>query len=596
MWVAPVGISRREHCRYCQKVYGNRWAHEQVCKAMLKLKKKETKRKERKLIEELRSRELDEPAQRKQSRADLASLAEFMHQFGLFLKNDLLKAAGTCRMYTGALRNFFEKVLADEPDLQLWTCLSTEWKSRPDLLTVNHITRMRKEVTKRPGYVKNTLQALLLYADFVEDHTNTYENSMPEEWRARLTRHTERIRSECRVILKTVPKKAAQQLQNNMLKSQQEHSLKTRPKTVLRYIGLLKKSERFAQYIKDSVATMPEKLCAKGISGMSAQQCRNIAIGLLLLEGHGVRGEALLKLTKDEWRQTQEAPWIQRPTCKVKILVGRSHKTSQTYGGVTITVGKPIWDFVNAYYTFAYPTLLDNNTDLLSNLNMPLFPSSRARPMETGLSVEESWRLNDVSDSMLFLRQQLLLEGVQDQFDPQLNTITSGAMRKAFAFYGNTHSDPNVREGMPKLMQHSATVAAKFYVVNQTTRGLDLYDRCVEDLSKLEDSEEEEEEEEEEDGIDAGDQVPVPVEPVVPTASKILPIEKTHLSRLFPRNPQGKRSITTAHIESLRGQDSNFAAMYNRLVGHMDDTSNSVKCRRKIIQKIRTALKGRESM
>ncbi len=53
--------------------------------------------------------------------------------------------------------------------------------------------------------------------------------------------------------------------------------------------------------------------------------------------------------------------------------------------------------------------------------------------------------------------------GLSDEHDPQLRTLTSGAIRKAVVEYGRLHEDPLIQKFMPRMMRHSKETADKFY-------------------------------------------------------------------------------------------------------------------------------------
>ena len=300
---------------------------------------------------------------------------------------------------------------------------------------------------------------------------------MPRDWQQALTENIRELEESCHVVFASVPKRVAEVRHKKAAEKRDKGDLSQRSRAVWHYLSVLRQSERFSALVEKygyELGEMTENGALRPV------EARKISLALLLLESNGIRGESLLKLSLKEWYKGVgtddfEGNWSDHPGLgQVAIVTIESHKTSATYGGIRIPIRESVYFVINEYLNYAYrklfpkpvPEELSSDEGFFSS-GLPLFPSTRKRG-ELNLSLEESWRLTDVGDAMQYIREQLLLEGVKDPLDPDLRTFTSGALRKAFASFGNREQI----SGFTEVMGHSAVTASRHYVTDNADRVL----------------------------------------------------------------------------------------------------------------------------
>ena len=259
---------------------------------MKKLLAKERKRRESIESDERRRAELQKRYEIFTPRTDLQSIEDFVHEVTLFMLNDQKLAESTVRVYKGALKRYLELLATSEPDMEIHKLTTTTWESHPGMIPVTSITdALRHQLTTAPGAVSQSCKAILQLSSFLNDHRLRNVRSMPTELNDNVARNLRDINETCQQLMKSVPKRASALRFNKLADSRSRGSLLVRSQAVWSYLATLHQSKRFADLIQGWSHNIGEQINRGAISPIRA---RTIALGLLMLEGNGIRSEALI--------------------------------------------------------------------------------------------------------------------------------------------------------------------------------------------------------------------------------------------------------------------------------------------------------------
>ena len=474
---------RSEFCPGCNRVYGNLGQHLSRCKKIKKAQKKAEER-HRRLNERTGSRRIDPTATVRDFEGLIDRYKSYLGVRGLVPR--------TIRQYSSSLRCFLHYCMSHSPGFKPWLLFTEEWRKQElTLLPVGLLAEYGRTLKANPALT--LAKAVERFAGMLNQHALLMVNRMPTELQDRLCRNVQQVSTAVSELRATCRRQSSQLYRENRASKEQRKDLSTRPhccrNLIRRFVG-----SPWFENVSNELVNNPKSV----MKSLSPTDIRNLVLVTVLLSSGGHRGGALLNITLGEYQAAvnDEPSTSSGKRTELVIKVAR-HKTATTYGPLSVCMANSKFiAMVESYVWNFRPQLME--AKMVSKDELPLFPSSRAHEVDfvsNSGNDAEAYQLTQIRDVVNWMRCKLVTHcGATDPFDPQLKTLTSGAIRKAFAEFGRNSQDEVLRDEMAKYMGHSQSTRDKYYIFDQDSRAVRHIAQAVNEHILLGDMEEEEEE------------------------------------------------------------------------------------------------------